>query len=94
MDLPFKEVILRNSLFSSQKNLLCAFFSVFFLIYFLFKVSILLLVFTLEIKFFIVWYKNLNNCQQWSDKFHFFLPKEILIDIQDRAMEIINIFIA
>ena len=92
MDLAFKEVILRNNLFSSQKNLLCAFFSVIFLIYFLFKVSILLSV--LEIKFFIVWYKNLNNCQQWLDKFHFFLLKEILIDIQDRAMEIINIFIA
>ena len=91
MDLPFKEVILRKFIFKPKK-ILCAFFSVIFLIYFLFKVSILLLVLTLEIKFFTVWYKNLDNCQQWSKKFHFFLPKEILIDIQDRAMEIINIF--
>lgn len=75
MDLPFKEVILRN-LFSSQKKS-CVLSLVLF--YFLFKVSILLLVFTLEIKFFTVWYKNLGNCQQWSKKFHFFLPKEILI---------------
>ena len=93
MDLPFKEVILRKFIFKPKK-ILCAFFSVIFLIYFLFKVSILLLVLTLEIKFFTVWYKNLDNCQQWSKKFHFFLPKEILIDIQDRAMEIINIFTA
>ena len=94
MDLPFKEVILRKFIFKPKK-ILCAFFSVIFLIYFLFKVSILLLlVLTLEIKFFTVWYKNLDNCQQWSKKFHFFLPKEILIDIQDRAMEIIYIFTA
>ena len=93
MDLPFKEVILRKFIFKPKK-ILCAFFSVIFLIYFLFKVSILLLVLTLEIKFFTVWYKNLDNCQQWSKKFHFFLPKEILIDIKDRAMEIIYIFTA
>ena len=77
------EVILRNNLLLSTppQNLLCAFFNATLKFSFFFSVSILLLVFILEIKFLTVFGIKIQitavNSQRNSI---FFLPKETLMN--------------